>query len=306
MKEFELRKAYQSDSALRHSFNQLAEQIFGLDFEDWYQNGYWGENYIPYSIVANGEVVANVSVNRMVFFKGEEKKHFIQLGTVMTREGHRNQGLIRRLMEEIEKDYGEKTEGMYLFANDSVLSFYPKFGYKKENEYQYSKKVHLCGERTALQVLMKEKRDWDKLEQAIRKSVRHSRFEMIDNIQLIMFYVTKFMQENVYYIKELDAWVIAEIEGENLFIHAVYYNALTDKDSTVNDNIGILKHTVLDSVIEAFGKEIHTVTLGFSPIDKEGYTVSEIHEDDTTLFIKGKGLTGLNKHKFMFPTLSHA
>lgn len=306
MKEFELRKAYQSDSALRHSFNQLAEQIFGLDFEDWYQNGYWGENYIPYSIVANGEVVANVSVNLMVFFRGEEKKHFIQLGTVMTREGYRNQGLIRRLMEEIEKDYGEKTEGMYLFANDSVLSFYPKFGYEKETEYQYSKKIHLCGERTALQVPMKEKKDWDKLEQAIRKSVRHSRFEMVDNIQLIMFYITKFMQENVYYIEECNSYVVAEIEEENLFIHAVYCNASTDKDSTVNDNLGILKHTVLDSVIEAFGKEIRMVTLGFTPIDEKEYTVSEIQEDDTALFVKGKGLTDLKKCKLMFPTLSHA
>ncbi len=297
MKEFELRKAYQKEDGLRHSFNQLAYQTFGLDFEDWYQKGYWGENYIPYSIVVKGEVVANVSVNPMTFWEGEEKKHFIQLGTVMTRGDYRNQGLIRRLMEEIEKDYAGKAEGSYLFANSSVLEFYPKFGYEKEAEYQYSKKVWFDGERTALKVPMKEKKDWDKLERAMRKSSRHSRFEMVDNGQLILFYVTKFMQENVYYIEECNSYVIAEIEGENLLLHAVYCN---------ESNASILKSPVLDSVIQAFGKEIRMVTLGFVPVDEKGYTVSEFKQEDTTLFVKGKGFAGFKKLRLMFPTLSHA
>lgn len=293
MKEFKLVKAYQSHDALRQSFNDLVEKTFGLDFEDWYQNGFWSENYIPYSMVASDEVVANVSVNIINVMWNGDKKHFIQLGTVMTREEYRNQGLIRRLMQEIEKDYVEKAEGMYLFANDSVLSFYPKFGFEKETEYQYSKEVHPKGARTALQIPMKEKKDWDKLEQVIKSSANYSNFEMIDNVQLIMFYVTKFMQENVYYIEKLNIYVIAEIEEGNLLIHAVYANTPVDI-------------TILDSVIEAFGKEIRNVTLGFTSMDVKGYAIHEIQEDDTTLFVKGKSLAGLENHKVMFPTLSHA
>ena len=295
MKEFELIKAYQDNSTLRHSFNKLAEQTFGIDFEDWYQNGLWSNNYVPYSMLADGEIIANVSVNLMHFIWNGEKRFFIQLGTVMTREDHRNQGCIRGLMEEIEKDYGKKAEGMYLFANDSVLSFYPKFGYEKEMEYQYSKEVHICGERTVKQIPMRKKSDWDKLERAIRSSTIHSRFEMTKNIQLIMFYVTKYMQENVYYIKESDSYVIAEIEEGNLMIHAIYSQTSVKKDTTV-----------LDDVIRAFGEKIRYVTLGFTPLNTEGYTACEIQEDDTTLFVKGKSLTGFNKYKIMFPTLSHA
>ena len=295
MKKFELIKAYQDNSTLRHSFNKLAEQTFGIDFEDWYQNGFWSNNYVPYSMLADGEIIANVSVNLMNFIWNGEKRFFIQLGTVMTREDYRNQGCIRGLMEEIEKDYGKKAEGMYLFANDSVLSFYPKFGYEKEMEYQYSKEVHICGERTVKQIPMRKKSDWDKLERAIRSSTIHSRFEMTENIQLIMFYVTKYMQENVYYIKESDSYVIAEIEEENLMIHAVYSQTSVKKGTTV-----------LDDIIRAFGEEIRYVTLGFTPLNTEGYTACEIQEDDTTLFLKGKSLTGFNKHKIMFPTLSHA
>ena len=102
MSSIEILKDYRENAELRHSFNELAKKTFGLNFEDWYQNGYWTDKYNP---------------------------HSIQLGTVMTDEAYRNRGLIRLIMEDIEKEYADKADGMYLFANDSVLSFYPKFGF---------------------------------------------------------------------------------------------------------------------------------------------------------------------------------
>ena len=33
---------------IRRSFNELAQKTFGLSFEQWYQNGYWGDSYIPH------------------------------------------------------------------------------------------------------------------------------------------------------------------------------------------------------------------------------------------------------------------
>lgn len=97
--EFEMIKAYQSDGALRRSFNRLAEETYGLNFENWYQNGFWGEKYIPFSAVSQGTVISNVSVNIMDCKVGGEMRHYIQLGTVMTKKEYRGQGLSRRLME---------------------------------------------------------------------------------------------------------------------------------------------------------------------------------------------------------------
>ena len=91
-------KGYRADDALRRSFDALAQRTFGLTFEDWYQNGFWGDDYVPYSVVVDGEVAANVSVNRTDFVLDGEKKRFIQLGTVMTDERYRGRGMIRRLM----------------------------------------------------------------------------------------------------------------------------------------------------------------------------------------------------------------
>lgn len=290
MGNFGLVKNYRTDDALRKSFNKLVTDTFGFDFEDWYQNGFWGENYIPYSMVVGEDIVANVSVNITdIVWKGE-KHHFIQLGTVMTAQKYRNQGLIRKLMEEVEKDFGGKVDGVYLFANDSVVDFYPKFGFSKAKEYKYSKAVKVENHKTAVQFSMNSKEQWSQLVNAINRSAVQGDFEMTDNSGLIMFYVSSFMQSSVHYDKKLDAYVIADVEDGKLFIHNVFAKDEVD----------------LDEVIKAFGKEIKEVELGFVPKNKDGYSVEELHEEDTTLFVKGNAFSDFDSNKLMFPTLAHA
>lgn len=96
--KYRLIKAYRDNERYRKSFDELSKTTFDLSFEDWYQNGFWKEDYIPYSIVDGSKVVANVSVSKMKFNYNGKIKHYIQLGTVMTDKAYRNQGLIRRIM----------------------------------------------------------------------------------------------------------------------------------------------------------------------------------------------------------------
>lgn len=282
---------YRTQDNLRHSFNALAAKTFnGLDFEAWYQNGYWSDRYNPYSIVIDGAVVANVSVNTIDFMWNGERKHFIQLGTVMTEERFRNQGLIRQIMNQVGQDYEQTVDGIYLFANDSVLDFYPKFGFRKATEYRCTKPFSTSQARSMVQIPMKNKEDWNKLESAMRQSVSYSRFHMIDNDNLILFYVTGFMQDNVYYSEEYDTHVIAEIDKNTLTVH----------------NIFSAQKYPLDDILASFGPDIQQVNLGFTPIDAEGYNVCAFREEDCTLFIKGRGLNDFEQDKLIFPTLSHA
>lgn len=290
MNMYKIVKNYRDNGDLRASFNRLAGETFGLDFEDWYANGYWTDRYNPYSIVIDREVVANVSVNRMDMLMDGEVKHLLQLGTVMTREEYRNRGLIRRIMEEIDRDYGGKVDGIYLYASDSVLEFYPKFGFRKSEEYQYSKQVSMENEATVEKVSMACKAEWDVLEQAILESNHHGQPDMVDNVQLDMFYVSKFMQDTVYYEPRLDAYIIAELEDENLLLHGVFAE----------------NEVSLEEVIRAFGREVRCVTLGFTPNDTEGYECKKLQVDDCTFFVKGAALEEFDKKGIMFPTLSHA
>ena len=54
---------FRKDGFLRSCFNKLTQKVYGFDFEDWYQNGYWGERYIPSSWLAGATMVSSVSVN---------------------------------------------------------------------------------------------------------------------------------------------------------------------------------------------------------------------------------------------------
>ncbi|MBO5209122.1 MAG: GNAT family N-acetyltransferase [Lachnospiraceae bacterium] len=293
--ELEIVKNYRENETLRHSFEKLAQETFGIDFESWYQNGFWTNRYNPYSVLLDGEIVANVSVNQMKMRLAEKEYHFIQLGTVMTYEKHRNKGYIRRIMEEIEKDYAE-VDGFYLFGNDSVLDFYPKFGFKPAQEFQMVKgKVKNCNDNgintfTAKKVPMETPNDWEFMVQQIEKSVPNSRFEMVDNSQLAMFYLSSFMKDNVYFVESENAYVVAEVDGTELLLTAIYAEQVVD----------------LDKVIAAFGNEIEEVKLGFTPLEDSGFETIPYKEEDCTLFLKGNAWEAYRKDKLRFPELSHA
>ena len=137
---------------------------------------------------------------------------------------------------------------------------------------------------------MRDKTAWTLLEQAVRRSVPQSAFEMTDNSGLIMFYVTKYMRENVFYHKELDAYVIAETENDRLLLHNIFAPHPVDIMQIVND----------------WGGNIRQVILGFTPQNHGALTLALRKEDDCTLFLKGSGFERFEMDRMMFPTLSHA
>lgn len=285
----EIRKHYEKDDALRQSFNALAEETFGLNFENWYRTGFWQGDYIPYSVILDGQVVANVSLSRTDMVIHGQRKRLYQIGTVMTRAEYRNRGYIRAIMEEIEKDT-IGADGVYLFANDSVLSFYPKFGFQKAREFVYEASLSQAGPCRMEQVPMNCPGDWEKLSRAMEESTFSTACHMAGNPGLIFFYVTQFMRDCVYYCADLNAWVIGEMEDGALTLH----NVFTPKPVSLTD------------VIAAFGSRISAVTLGFTPKDSTGFICRELQEEDTTFFVKGDVFRDFSESHLRIPSLSHA
>jgi GNAT superfamily N-acetyltransferase len=287
-KDFCIEKNYRNNDALRASFNRLAEKTFGLNFENWYRNGFWKDNYIPYSVVIDGEVVSNVSVNACnMNYKGQIVK-LIQLGTIMTDDDYRGNGYARALMEEVLKDYDGKVDGIYLFANDSVLEFYPKFGFKEAKEYQFTKDVTISGECTAQNVPLRDKIDFDRTVEILDTKKQNAQLYMVDNPGLYMFYLSQFMTENLFYIEECNSYAIAEIEEDTLILHTILGNG------------------AVDEVIRAFGSQVKKVILCFTPNDASGYEKSELHEEDTTFFVQGKFFEDSRDDEYMMQAITHA
>ena len=107
---------YMRDDAKRHALSALAQRTFGIDFEAWVKDGYFEGDYIPYSLIEDGRLLSNVSVNRMQFVQNGAARTYIQLGTVMTDAAHRRRGLARRLMERVLCDWEGRCDGVYLHS----------------------------------------------------------------------------------------------------------------------------------------------------------------------------------------------
>ncbi len=287
--DYMIMKGYEIEDELRKSFNQLAEKTFGLQFEKWYQAGYWTKKYQPYSVAINRQVVANVSVNHMEFLTPIGMQHLIQVGTVMTAEEQRHRGWIRIIMEAIEKDYPD-VQGYYLFANDQVLDFYPKFGYVKQKEYQFSYEEDIHTECRVQKVSLKTEMDFHIIEEKIIQSVAFSKMDMRNNKELYLFYLTQFMQDNVFRWEAEDAYFVAEIVDHTLILSAIFADHIIDPKA----------------IMRAFGKPIRQMIAQFTPLETNGYIIQEMKKEDTTLFMKGNILKWFDNTKLAFPELSHA
>lgn len=285
--EYSIRKDCRGDAALRQSFNALAQDTFGLNFESWYQHGFWNGDYIPYVLTLDGEAAANVSVNRMRCLLDGQERNYIQLGTVMTRRDCRGRGYSRLLMEEVLRE-NRDCDGIFLFANDTVLDFYPRFGFQQTQEFRFRREITgaLC---QAVPVPMETREDWTRFlrEKNLRMDAGVSRMDTDD---LLMFYLTQFMERNVFYLPPWDAYAVAELRDGVLTLYALY--AATDAD--------------LPAVCAAFGPSVRRAELAFTPGNPVGFERELFRECDTTFFLRGKTLEQDMERILSFPALAHA
>lgn len=297
MEQYKYVTKLKDNDLLRAALNQLTRETYGFDFESWYQNGYWREDmYMPHSLMDGDQMVANVSANRMEFVIDGEIKHYIQIGTVMTAKEYRNLGLGRYLMEKVIATYQDECDGIYLFANDSVLDYYPKFGFQVSKEYIY-KKHFLKSEMREKSFQNKNpgfvkidnpsNEDRKRFFEYVREAVPNDGMTM-RNVGLMGFYFHD--MENVYYSKNLDTYVVATIENRILNLGCV-----------------IAKREVeLNEVLDSFAADADNVILDFVPSDKSGFDVEEFYEEDCTLFYIGEDLQRIEREQLHFPSLSHA
>lgn len=287
---FQTERQIRENKTLRDSFMELARQVFDLDFSKWYQDGYWTDRYIPYVLTDKGRVIANASANVMDYRLRGEKKRYIQIGTVMTALEYRGRGLSGSLIEQILAEWEEKCDGIYLYANDSVLDFYPKFGFVQAEEYQHVMPVKpLKGDFAKLSVESEEGRET--LRRLYRLSNPYSAFSMEDCWGILMFYCGNYLKDQVWYSKEYDMICVAEEKGEKLYCHDLF----GQKRAPLQEILGSL---AAEGVKEAW--------LGFTPEETGGCSAKKLKEDDITLFIWNRKENLFQKDFLRFPYLSMA
>lgn len=296
MTVYQLISDYKNIHAYKESFNELAKMVFGIDFKTWYEKGYWSDNYVCYSYVDGDKVIANASINKMTIVSNGKEFKAIQIGTVMTHPDYRNQGLSGKLMNHILEKYEKESDFIFLFANKSVLDFYPKFGFKKVQESSFSLSISDIKKQpikssTLRRLNIERAIDLQLLESFATERIPVSTSLGVKNYKhLLMFYFILVFNDAIYYIEEEDVIVLFKHDGSHLHLFDIVSKKRVEID------------TILNYIISS---ETKTINFYFTPdYDGKNMNTKFITDSDDTLFVRPL-FKDVTEH-FLFPLTSHS
>ncbi|WP_158961744.1 GNAT family N-acetyltransferase [Myroides fluvii] len=292
-KTYTLHIAYQNQEQLRKAFNTMTFDFWEFTFESYYQSGYWNDTCVIFSLFEGETIVAHTTLSLFTTKTPNKELYLGQLGTVMTQPTHTQQGLSRFLMEYIFDAYRGQLDGYFLFANNTVLDFYPKFGFSKVPEFQATKMLEKQPSDYQVQRLdLNANQDLQLFQHYITKGKTACRFDT-QNYGLAHFYCYANpafgFSDSIYVIPELKTLLIAQQEEGNLLIFQAYY----------------LDQNQLDKAFHALATENTTrITLGYTPISGD-YTFVPYKEEDLTLFVTSTLVPFFTAQQTMISLLSH-
>ncbi|HSP82039.1 MAG TPA: GNAT family N-acetyltransferase [Myxococcaceae bacterium] len=216
------------DAASQAAFCDYVPQVFQrASFHRWRAWGGWNEDYRAVAVVEDGRVLANVSVTRMrLLLEGREATGF-QFGAVGCLPSHRGRGLARAVMEAALDFCGEAP--VLLFANPTVLEFYPRFGFTPWRQELFTAPHEAvpggapaptldlsdAGVRAGLAALSEEGLPVTE------------RFGARGYSAIATWYAANGFSRPLRRLKE-DAWAFAGVEGDTLYLDDVFTRGLFD------------------------------------------------------------------------------
>jgi len=274
----------------RESYFSLLNSVFRINFNAWYESGFCGNSFTPYTLFDDDIAVAAVGAVVSDFKWNGVLKRYVQITSVLTHLAYREQGLSKWLMELVLKEWKDNCDAIYLYANDKVTSFYPKFGFVLADEYTYSMPL-LKTDGLFRKLDLNVKDDVDLLVKKHNESNPFSSLAMNKGSEVMMFHCITFLYNDIYYIEKYDAVVIATQYEHKMFCYDIY----TNKHCDIKDLLGIISSDA-----------IRIVTLGFTPSDATGYTAKKANEKGTNFFVLSGKENILVDNKVTFPFLSRA
>jgi len=282
----EISENYRDNELLRNEYYNFISKIFpSADFKEWYSKGFWTDKFNPISIIKDGKIISNVSVTQMNIILEGRNVRGIQIGAVGTLPEFRNQGLSRLLMEYVINKYRKSTDIFLLFANETVLEFYPKFRFKRFEEKVFISEINIPETKPVTRKLnIQNESDFLLLQDLIDNRVEITKiFGAKDYGSITMWHVLNIYRENLYYFKDEDAIFIMKEENRQLHFYEIISRKYFNLDAA------------LPKVIES--SEINSIKFYFPP-DQFKYNYDKIINEDNGLFILSDIKLSNNLYKF--------
>jgi GNAT superfamily N-acetyltransferase len=288
---YSLIKDYRDDKNLVNKYHEFISQIFpSISFRDWYEKGFWTKNYIPYSLIKNDVIISNVSVSIMDVFVDGEEQIAAQIGAVGTLPENRRQGLSRYLMNYVIEKLKDDVHFFFLFANDTVMDFYPKFGFRNVKEKNFileniipktnysARKLNLrnTADYSLMQNLIKKRKP-------ITKNFGAQKYDFIT-----MWHILNIYSNDLFYLDEEE---VIFIETEKEGILNIWEVIFTEEFDFQKALCKIITSESIKKIICHF------------PQDQLKYEYNQIISEQSGLFVKGE--TFKNHSTMKFPETAH-
>jgi len=250
-------------------FDDLIQEIFGFSFEKWLEHKLWDKCYESYSIIKNEKMLANLCIFKTEMIVNGQKLQALQIGAVCTRKDEQGKGLSKMLMEHVLDIY--KDAPAYLFANESVVNFYPRFGFKPTQVHSPSIKATVNNPEKAIKLSPGDKI----VKTAVYNRTEHSNtLDCLNTASIQMFHLLMEYSDCIYRLPKSDVIVVAQKEEETLFIADIIAN----KPITFEQIKTELPFYGIETVEFGFFPDWLNVTPTWEPVDM----------DDVMFFTKGK------------------
>ena len=270
-----------TDTQWHTPFFRFIREIFpratGMSWDLWEKYFGWDDRYEVLALVLDGGLVATMGRTRMRLVVDGEERAGIQLGAVATRADLRGRGLARALMGWMTEELEHPDQPVILFANDSVLEFYPRFGFRRVMQTRFVAKAPIRpagnpvkpfdianpGDRARLAAL------------AARAPVSGWRFGARDYYSILLWHLTN-RPHRAFWLEDLDGWIATETKDERLMI----LDAIANRPRPLRE--------ILPCVID---RPIAEATFGFDP--EALWPAADLNlsaETDHPLFVRGLDL----------------
>lgn len=204
--------------AYKREMNELMLEVFGFSFAEWYERDMWNEDYESYAILAEGRMLANISVYKMKLLVRGKEQEWLQIGAVATRAEERGKGYGRLLMEHI---LGVYPQGRFMLcANGRATGFYSKFGFKPvEYKEAYMEVSALpSGGREQRKLTLSD----PEVDSYLRGRCQFSGvLDCTNGYAINWFHLVNGLGDFLWEIPQLEALVVAEQAEEELLLHDV-------------------------------------------------------------------------------------
>lgn len=256
----------------------------------WRDRGGWTTDYEVFALLDGDRIVSTIGRSRMQLVDNGHALAGYQLGAVATHPHYRGRGLARRLMDEIVGELDHADQPIILYANESVVDFYPRFGFRRVAQKQPVAEVSIApAKMPAARFDPDDAAQRSKLRNLFGQAMPIRGPLSAANYYGIALWHLSGSSISAFWLPEFDALIAATAENERLIVH---------------DVIAVRPFDLSEALPQIVDQRVTKVEFCFDTEDWWATArVSRLNDSDEPLFVRGASasIAGLVR----LPSLAH-